>query len=489
MDAAGAAPGRRAASGEAATSTRRPPRAAVILGNDAIVAARPCSAWQLVHACRAAGFDLVMPPTVGDELVAGAYLERLSRTADHAVVACHCPRARALLARCRPEARLPPIRVVAPPVAAARALRLTYGPSILVTYIGDCPAADDPSINARFSPAGFLASLDRQGIVMPTQPNAMPAAEATRWHRYLSVPGGLPALRWLARAPVNRVFRDVNAKDLDAARHAGSRSKVLLDLTECSGCACGAQRARIEECEPPRAAAPIVVAPSGLELGDDRPPTVAAAQPSRPSQAPSSPAVPVVAEIALGTREEPTPAASTPPVRAERPRPLAMAQPQPPRARGALVLALLPLAVLAVAAALGAGVYAVASRGVRSATASGESPAWGDTTRRADTRPAMPTIPAEARRETTTVSPATPMAPADTVSRLSSPASASKPASAEMTADSVIPRRPSRRPRLEVVPGWLPQGHRTFTPIDTTRARKRDSSSTAPPKRDTIPRT
>ena len=101
----------------------------------------------------------------------------------------------------------------------------------------------------------------------------------------------------------------------------------------------------------------------------------------------------------------------------------------------------------------------------------------------------MPTIPAETRRDPTTVSPATPMARADTVSGVASPASASKPADTGMTADTVIPKRLPRRPRVEVVPGWLPQGHRTFTPIDTTRARKRDSSGTAPPKRDTIPRT
>jgi hypothetical protein len=45
-------------------------RAAVILGNDAILAAEPSTTAQLAHACGAAGFDIIVPPSWGDELVA-----------------------------------------------------------------------------------------------------------------------------------------------------------------------------------------------------------------------------------------------------------------------------------------------------------------------------------------------------------------------------------------------------------------------------------
>jgi len=58
-------------SGDTGTS-----RAAVILGNDAILAAQPSTTAQLAHACWAAGFDIIVPPSWGDELVARAELQR-----------------------------------------------------------------------------------------------------------------------------------------------------------------------------------------------------------------------------------------------------------------------------------------------------------------------------------------------------------------------------------------------------------------------------
>src|SRR5688572_7542430 len=42
--------------------------AAVILGNDVVLAARPNTPAQLARACVAAGFDIVVPPSWGDEL-------------------------------------------------------------------------------------------------------------------------------------------------------------------------------------------------------------------------------------------------------------------------------------------------------------------------------------------------------------------------------------------------------------------------------------
>ena len=62
-------------------------RAAVIFGNDAVVAARPASPGQLANACRAAGFDMVVPPSWGDELVAVALLDRLAGTTDRQIIA------------------------------------------------------------------------------------------------------------------------------------------------------------------------------------------------------------------------------------------------------------------------------------------------------------------------------------------------------------------------------------------------------------------
>jgi hypothetical protein len=500
----------------------RSPRAAVILGNDAVVAARPCSAWQLAHACRAAGFDIVVAPTVGDELVAAAYLELLAPRRERAVVACHCPRARGRLAHAHTDTRIPAIRVVAPPIAAARALRLTHGASLLVTYVGDCPAADDRSINARFSPAGFLASLERQGIAMTAQPDAMPAAEAAPWQRYRSVPGGLPALRWLARAPVNRVLRDVEATAIQAVEWESSRANVLLDVSEAAACACGSARERIEEGEPLRASAASVVAPPGLEMRDDRlPPNDAGATNARvrPERTPSVPAIPSVMQqtksvTALGgatTSPDPggtkpqsklTTAASaaaghaapigeptfkprrqhaTRPPAAERTRTTESATSPPTTRKRWLAIALLPVVVLGVVGALGMAVYAVSSGRVAH-PASGESRLATDTAAEVapPRAPVGETLPATA---TPSVTPTESSAAATQSNRSTGSDSATRPASG-----GAAPKPAPRTRRVEVVPGWLPQGRRTFTPIDTARARK-DSASVPAGKPDTLPRT
>lgn len=502
----------------------RSPRAAVILGNDAVVAARPCSPWQLAHACRAAGFDIVVAPTVGDELVAATYLELLATRGERAVVACHCPRARGRLAHGHTDASIPAIRVVAPPIAAARALRLTHGASLLVTYVGDCPAADDRSINARFSPTGFLASLERQGIAMTAQPDAMPAAEAARWQRYRSVPGGLPALRWLARAPVNRVLRDVDATAIQAVQWESSRAKVLLDVSEAAACACGSARARIEEGEPLRASAASVLAPAGLEMRDDAlPPNDAAPATARlrPAETPPVPArasamhqtAPMTAlGGAVTTPSDPgrttprntlTASASTepghaspvgsPPPRpgrnhatrtpaAERARITESVTSPPTTRRRSVTLALLPVVVLGVVGTLGMAVYAVSSGRVATPAASGDPRLAADTAAAVGPRgaPVTETLPPTA---TPSVTPTESGAASTQSNRSTRSDSATRPATA-----GAAPKAAPRTRRVEVVPGWLPQGRRTFTPIDTARARK-DSASVPSGKPATLPRT
>jgi len=63
------------------------------------------------------------------------------------------------------------------------------------------------------------------------------------------------------------------------------------------------------------------------------------------------------------------------------------------------------------------------------------------------------------------------------------PAAADSPAT---TNNATPPRRPRANAVPEVVPGWLPQGHKAWTPRDTIR-RGRPDSSPLPPKRDTVP--
>jgi hypothetical protein len=470
----------------------RESRAAVILGNDAIVAARPVTPAQLMHACRAAGFDLVVPPSWGDELVAGAYLERLAGCTARVAVACNCARVRTLLEATPAQSLVPAVTIASPPIAAARYLRLVYGDSILVTYVGDCPSADDSSINARFSPSGFFASLDRQGIRLTAQPDVMTESESERWRRYRSVPGGLPARRWLARRPVERLLREVQPGDANVADWpAARRANVLLDLAQVASCACGGNRVSVEDSEPARSVTPIIVAPVGLDLSAAPRP---AATPREPAQAIHSapPASAAGAMKAAVPRPDGLESAKAHgivrpevAVRRTRPAPRIAATPAPARWSRAAMLATIPAVVLLGVAALGMAAYGLTSSGrAATATAGGEStpparraPAAAATLHEPADSLAKPpmTGPASERRATG----------ADTA-RVATPFADSSRARAD-TARAASPRRPRRARAPEVVPGWLPQGGKTWTPRDTNRPVRPDSA--VPRVRpDTVPR-
>ena len=491
----------------------------MILGNDTVVAARPSSPAQLANACRAAGFDIVVPPSWGDELCAGAYLEQLGQCGAHVVVACNCARVRRVIAEDRVAVDATEVAITAPAVAAARYVRLTYGDSVLVTYVGDCPSADDPAIHARFSPSGFFASLERDGITVANQPDTMSEGEAERWRRYKSLPGGLPARRWLARPPVDRVLREVDRHDgVSDGLGSPSRSKVLLDFSAMASCACGGSRGVVEECESARSMIPIVDAPANLDLA--------------PPPLPESRAVPIdpaplatALELPPSPAPPPTPVAVTAPIeapiqadrilhdriqheRAQRRRPVVAPMSTTPtiervpgasprRTRSA-TLVLLPVVVLAITTALGAAAYTLASGGrIQSRVATGDS-------RRSsmagaivtDTGgPVLQNDSAEAASRLVDSLSAT--APQDSTGVADARAAATDSAAADSaTLDSATAaRRAQRAATPEIVPGWLPQGKKSWSPIDTNRARRPDSSavprdsSVRRPKPDTIPRT
>jgi hypothetical protein len=58
-------------------NSRSSPKAIVILGNDAVIEAAPATPVQLAHACLAAGFELALPESWGDELIAAEMLRHL----------------------------------------------------------------------------------------------------------------------------------------------------------------------------------------------------------------------------------------------------------------------------------------------------------------------------------------------------------------------------------------------------------------------------
>jgi hypothetical protein len=471
-------------------STASLSRAAVILGNDALLAARPCTPAQLASACVLAGFDIIVPPSTGDEIVAAAYLDRLAGRSDPAVIACACPCVRAIVSeRSRPDG-IPCIAVAAPPVAAARYIRAEHGDDVLITFVGDCPGAADPAIDARFTPAGFLASLHRQGIAIDEQPEL--DRHRIGWARHLSTTGGLPARRFVAKPPVDRVVREVTIESIDTDMPS-VRAPVVLDVVD-AGCACSMRHEDALALEPARSPVPLFAVPPALDVGADaspprsraslrarhgltsessppvvattRPPGVEAASPPIIAREPAPPA-PVV------TREPPKPAVPVPPGvnRPAHARPRA----EPVRAvRRSPLLIILPLVVLAGAAALGVAAYATGSGGRRTPAPSVD-----------------PAIAARADSAESTRSADSATGGRDSITVLASPAAsdADSARAAGARADSIggstdsLPRRRVRRPRApEVMPGWLPQGQPTWTP-DTLAARRRDTLPAPPPNR------
>jgi hypothetical protein len=427
-----------------------------------------------------AGFDIVLPPSAGDEIVAGAYLERLRQCSDRIAVACACPRVRETLGG--DGGRYTCVSVASPPVAAARYLRAEHGNNVLITFVGDCPGASDPAIDARFSPLGFLASLHRQGIVIGDLPDT--DRHRIAWARHLSTPGGLPARRFLARPPVDRVVREVASVSI-AHETPSPRSRIVVDVVGVK-CSCSAGREALADIEPPRSATPLFDVPRGLDVGTghsagrsraslrardglttDSPPAAPAPPTARllPAQSAAATAAPVDLPAAARIEAQPAPRASgtpVPPLRAASPRDLSTAR----GAGRSPWLLVLPFAVLGGATALGVAAYATSSRGANPVSVdstraahidSGESASRTDTLGRGTRAvPDSRTIPGGA--------PASPHA--DSL-RIDS-----------VRADSNRARRPRRARPAEVMPGWLPQGQPTWTP-DSQAGRRPD---TTPPK-------
>ena len=391
--------------------------AAVILGNDAVAAIQPYAPSQLARACVAAGFDVIVPPSWGDELVAGAYLEQLADRLEYAVAPCACALVRSMLERSGANAAIGCAFAAAPPVAAARYVRAKYGDAVLITYVGDCPSASDAAIDARFSPAGFLASLHRQGISIEDQPTDTVVAEADRWRRYRSTPGGLPALRYLARPPINRVLRDGDANSLTLGLPE-ARSNMVVDFSTAANCVCSGAGTNVDDYEPPRSPSPIVVAPNGLDLT----PT-----PSSPRVRPTlrtrpEPGVEPRAE-AVGAQVEDGPVGSL-------------------RRRVAL-LAILPVIVLGTSTALGIAVYHVSKPAASTATSSQGNP----------------TIVVDSTASTT---------PDSSMGYVQNRGLDSVRGARDSLVDSSLRRRRA----IQIVPGWLPQGRPKFTPVDSFATRK-----------------
>ena len=230
-----------------------------ILGVDALLAARPATPVQLAHACQAAGYAAVYPATWGDELLATACMRRMSARGEDPAIFCACPHVSDALLEVGSDLARFLVPLVAPPVACARYLRALYGYNrVRITYIGACPGAHDPAIDARLTPAQFFGVLSQLGIDLVAQPEVFESVFPPDRRRHRSVPGGPPTSEMLAADGDTRALEEIIDADwkTELAQRLLFRDRALFDVAPALGCHCAGARPGVS----PSAARPSVVA-------------------------------------------------------------------------------------------------------------------------------------------------------------------------------------------------------------------------------------
>jgi hypothetical protein len=243
----------------ASNTSGAPLPSVAVLGVDALLAARPATPVQLAHACQAAGYAAVYPVTWGDELLAAACARRVATRGDDPAIFCACPHVSDALLEVGSDLARFLVPLVSPPVACARYLRALYGYNrVRITYIGACPGAHDPAIDARLTPMQFLGVLTQLGIELLEQPEVFESVLPPDRRRHRSLPGGAPTSEILTVDGDTRALQEIIAEDwkTELAQRLLLKDRALFDLAPALGCHCAGARPGV----PPAAARPSVVA-------------------------------------------------------------------------------------------------------------------------------------------------------------------------------------------------------------------------------------
>ena len=252
-------PGHKPTMSPASNTSGAPLPSVAILGVDALLAARPATPVQLAHACQAAGYAAVYPVTWGDELLATACMRRVSARGDDPAIFCACPHVSDALLEVGSDLARFLVPLVAPPVACARYLRALYGYNrVRITYIGACPGAHDPAIDARLTPVQFFGVLSQLGIDLQLQPEVFESVLPPDRRRHRSVPGGAPTSEMLAMDGDARALEEIIDDDwkTELAQRLLFRDRAVFDVAPALGCHCAGARPGVS----PAAARPSVIA-------------------------------------------------------------------------------------------------------------------------------------------------------------------------------------------------------------------------------------
>ena len=241
-----------------------------VVGNDALIAMLPARPIQFAHACRAAGFDVVLPASWGDELVADATLRNLDARQRESAVFCVCPIVRQRLLAAGVDLAPLLVSTVAPSVAVARYARSLYGDALgHLAFIGNCPSARAPEFDAWYSAGEFAELLRDRRIDVLAQPLVFDAILPPDRRRFMSLPGGCPSAEVLWQRGHERALVVLEGDDLaiELAQHLLARQSALIDLSEALGCSCSgvtpvtpghSARVAVMSLEPPRTSSPVV---------------------------------------------------------------------------------------------------------------------------------------------------------------------------------------------------------------------------------------
>ena len=253
----------------------------LVVGNDTLIEMLPVRPIQLARACGRAGFDLVVPLSWGDELVAEAALTVLAERPPEPAVLCSCPLVRRRLLASGPELVPAMVSVVSPPVALARHLRKTLGKRLYsLAFTGRCPSAKPPDYDLVLDPRDLRAGLETARIFPEDEPDYYEDHIPPDRRRFASVPGGSPTAEHLWHRCNERVPVDLEGRDLlvDLAQALLAAQPLLVDLAPALGCSCSGvtpgtpgrlARIAVTSLEPPRAPGPVIEAAEGIELRVD----------------------------------------------------------------------------------------------------------------------------------------------------------------------------------------------------------------------------
>jgi hypothetical protein len=267
----------------------------------------------------------VYPVTWGDELLAAACTRRVAGRGDEPAIFCACPHVSDALLEVGSDLARFLVPLVAPPVACARYLRALYGYNrVRITYIGACPGAHDPAIDARLTSMQFLGVLTQLDINLQELPDVFESVIPPDRRRHRSIPGGTPTLEILASEGGGRTLEEIIDDDwkTELAQRLLLRERALFDVAPSLGCHCAgarpgvspaAARPSVVALEPPRASSDVVDLNVAVDVDRTLPVIVPRLR--------EVPAIPVVAASPPDERRREIAAAplATPPTPAELP--------------------------------------------------------------------------------------------------------------------------------------------------------------------------